>query len=293
MTDSNAQPASRSTFPPPPPWWRLYPSELPPQLSYTTTRDGLADAAPHSPLPTAFGLPIFEPPLPPATPTTPYVLFNQAYTSSPPPPPLPPNTPQLFATEPDGRINYAKQLSQLAASLLTHWLALLQTLATAQPNTAQLLAALSHCYLNLTHLLARLRRHQAVQHVLLLTRDQLKKRRQKREQLETEVASCKALLARYGMEWAEDDKSVQVERRPVEEINKVEVVKVMKEEKMETEERLMGGTRIKEEVLGVKGEVEAGGAEDDSASSMEEATNRQQALQLEALLDSIVDTGDY
>ena len=287
MSDSAAQPTSRSTFPPPPPWWRLYPPDPPPQFSTTAARNDTTDAA-QPPLPTAFGLSIFDPPAPPASPTTPYVLFNQAYTLSPPPPPLPPNTPQLFTSEPDGRIQYAKQLSQLAASLQTHWLALLQTLSTARPNTAQLLAALSHCYLNITHLLARLRRHQAVQHVLLLSREQLKKRRQRRERLEAEVANCKALLARHGMEWADEDRSVELRRQALEEA-KDRGGKGMKEEKEVADEELEVGKRVKEEAQDVKGEADVEG---DDGEDEDAAADLQRAVQLEALLDSIDDTYD-
>lgn len=297
MTDTAAQqPTTRSTFPPPPPWWRLYPPDPPPQLS--TTHSHTATTSTTStllPLPTAFGLPIFTPPLPPATPATPYVLFNQTYTTSPLLPPLPPDTPQLFTTEPDGRINYAKQLSTLSASLLTHWLALLQSLATAQPTTAALLAALSHCYTNATHLLARLRRHQAVQHVLLLTRDQLQRRREKRERLEAEVAACKALLARYGMEWAEGDDSVRPRRRSVDEMKEAGSTEAeVKVHKHEVEEALGGVKR--ETALNVKGEVDTESGVEGSTSAVEEEEEeeeRQQALRLQAFLDSMVDTGDY
>ena len=293
MADSSAQPTTRSTFPPPPPWWRLYPPDPPPQFATTAAARTAAasdDTPSLQPLPTAFGLSIFEPPLPPATATTPYALFNQAYTVSPPPPPLPPNTPQLFDSHSDGRIDYAKQLSKLAASLLSYWLALLHTLATAQPNTAPLLAGLSHCYINITHLLARLRRHQAVQHVLLLTRGQLRKRRERRQRLQAEVAKCKALLARYGMEWAEDDKSVELRRR-VDESKETEAG-LKKEMEMGTQDP-SSGVGVKEEVRKGKREGEVEDSGDGNATGIDEAADLQRASQLEALLSSIIDTGDY
>ena len=291
MTDSAAQPTTRSTFPPPPPWWRLYPPELPPQLSTAADRGDTSDAASTTaspPLPTAFGLSIFEPPPSPATYATPYVLFNQSYTASPPPPSLPLNTPQLYESEADDRVHYAKQLSQLADSLLTHWLALLHTLATAQPDTAQLLAALSHTYLNFTHLLARLRRHQAVQHVILLTNDQLTKRRQKRERLEAEVANCKALLARHGMEWEDGDDTVQL-RRLENELRGVEEAGLHVEKNVVKE----GRESVAQDELSVRRRTDVESDGDDTAAAAEEAEDRQQALQLETLLDSLVDTGDY
>ena len=294
MADSAAQPTTRSTFPPPPPWWRLYPPDAPPQFAASTAVDNDTDASStHPPLPVAFGLPIFAPPLPPATPTTPYVLFNQAYTASPLPPLLPPNTPQLFdSAASDGRVDYARQLSALISRLLTHWLALLHALHSAQPAAPhEQLAELSHCYANITHLLGGLRRHQALQHVLLLVDRQRSERADRRRRLEAEVARCRQLLARHGLEWADDDTSAELKRGGKQ--AKEEQVGVKNEkEVIEKEETDDGGTSGDEgnERRGVEDEL---ADDDDDESTEKDAAEQRRQTQLAALLDSIVDTGDY
>ena len=202
-----AQAVTRSTFPPPPPFWRLYPSDTPPSLLHSSP--GSPPPSPSS-LPSPFSLPLF---LPPPIPPTPLIAFQQLRPVHPSPPSLPPDVPRLYPVSPTGAVDFPAALSSLTSSLLVAFLALLGTVTGSDGERedgglGERLSAVTHGLFNLTHLLALLRSHQGLQALLVLVERQRAARRAKADHLREEVDRVRWLLAQYGCEWEAQSREV-------------------------------------------------------------------------------------
>eukprot|EP00457_Paulinella_chromatophora_P013941 gb/GEZN01014305.1/.p1 GENE.gb/GEZN01014305.1/~~gb/GEZN01014305.1/.p1 ORF type:complete len:240 (-),score=55.06 gb/GEZN01014305.1/:113-832(-) len=182
----SGQEENRATFPPPPPFYRLFVSR------------SADDAPPEDRF-------LYTPPPPPPD-EIPVTKFGMPEESRLTPLTLPDGVPQLYSDQPT--LNHGQELRKLNKAVLDKYIQLLQALIDRPAHVEQSLTELGHVFLNITHLLALCRPHQARQSVVVLLRSQIKTRLCKAEDLERRVREAKEFLQQHGVAFDADGNEI-------------------------------------------------------------------------------------
>ncbi|KYQ96816.1 putative mediator complex subunit 7 [Tieghemostelium lacteum] len=169
-----------STFPPPPPFYKLY-------LNYKKG-DNSTDSS------STTGLKPLEPPLPPKDGTH-YTQFGQTYSTVD----ILPSLEELGKTQlyPQGDIEPIKELKKLNRSILFNYLQLLETLIENPTDYRSKVEDISLLFINFHHLLNSYRPHEARETLTNIMIEQIKQKKNTSDQLKQTLETSKQLLLNF------------------------------------------------------------------------------------------------
>ena len=298
---ASGQPVTRSTFPPPPPFWRLYPADTPDSVRHSPLTSAAASdpAASSSPLPTPFNLPLFTPP---PIPTTPYIKFQHLLPPHPSPPPFPTLPLNLLPASPTSPTpspsfppspSIPSLLTSLLSSLLASYTSLLTSLTSPIPtptptaphphSVPTALTSLTQSLLGMVGVLGWLREGQARVGVGVALERQRARRGEEVRRLREEVGRVREMLKGYGCEWEEGSREVEGWKGRDEWEHQLREAGAGGCRGGRGAEDLEGGVKERSSEEGVLGKEEG---------AAEVVVTAAPAEQLQALLDSLVDPGE-
>ncbi|KAF2073475.1 hypothetical protein CYY_005223 [Polysphondylium violaceum] len=183
-----------STFPPPPPFYKLY-LNYDSDIDSTATTSATTDPSTSSTLSEQQSIPNIilplQPPIPPKQGSN-YNQFGQTYSTVDVLPTL--DELDMVQLYPKGDIEPISELKKLNRSILFNYLQLLETLIENPSDFKTKVDDISLLFINFHHLLNSYRPHQARETLLSIMTEQIKNRTQSNQLLKKSLETCKESL---------------------------------------------------------------------------------------------------